>query len=536
MENALHDTLRYSDLLVTKDGTRLLPSKYQIDLFKFIEAREGSAVVNAVAGSSKTTSIVAGAKLLPINEKAVFLAFNKEIADELARKLPPHVKAMTTHSLCFRALSSNGQRLKVDGEKLNRLMNDLLTVPEKMLRGQIRKMVGMCKANGVVPAKCAKLGAFGLVEDTAEFWDEMIANYSLEFENNWQEETAIDRTRDLLKLSLEAKDGQIDFDDMLYLPVVYKMAFPKFDWIFVDESQDLNTIQHEVLRRISKPTSHLVLVGDPQQAIYGFRGAMSDSMDVLRDSFQAKTLPLSICYRCAKSIVAEAKLIVSQIEASSSAEDGIVRYSLASISPDPKEQFAAFTPDAAVLCPFNAPMIEAAYIFIRRRIACRVMGRSIGEGLVKLVRKLERDGAANVAQIEKALQAYYDEQLERLAGKEAQIAALADKIETLQVFLSELPANETVEKLVREIGSLFTDVAGGQLTLATVHKSKGLEFPKVFFLNAHFLDGDTRRGKKMQAWEVQQRMNLKYVAVTRARRELIFITSEELKDANEKAS
>jgi len=236
MTNSFEDTLRYADLLVTKDGTRLLPSKYQIDLFKFIEAREGSAVVNAVAGSSKTTSIVAGAKLLPINEKAVFLAFNKEIADELARKLPPHVKAMTTHSLCFRALGSNGQRLKVDSEKLNRLMNDLLSVPEKMLRGQIRKMVGMCKANGVVPAKCAKLGAFGLVEDTPEFWDEMIANYSLEFENNWQEETAIDRTRDLLKLCLEARDGQIDFDDMLYLPVVYKMAFPKFDWIFVDES------------------------------------------------------------------------------------------------------------------------------------------------------------------------------------------------------------------------------------------------------------------------------------------------------------
>jgi hypothetical protein len=39
--------------LVTKDGTRLLPSKYQIDLFKFIEAGEGSAVVQAVAGSSK---------------------------------------------------------------------------------------------------------------------------------------------------------------------------------------------------------------------------------------------------------------------------------------------------------------------------------------------------------------------------------------------------------------------------------------------------------------------------------------------------
>jgi len=174
-------------------------------------------------------------------------------------------------------------------------------------------------------------------------------------------------------------------------------------------------------------------------------------------------------------------------------------------------------------------------LFIRRKIACRVLGREIGEGLIKLVRKLERDGAANVAQVENALQAYYYEQLERLAGKEAQIAALADKVETLNVFLSELPANETIEKLTREIQDLFTDSATGYLTLSTIHRGKGLEYDKVFFLNAHFLEGDMRRGKKLQAWEIQQRANLRYVAITRARKELIFCTSEELKAASEKS-
>jgi DNA helicase-2/ATP-dependent DNA helicase PcrA len=534
--NSLEDTLRYADLLVTKDGTRLLPSQYQIDLFKFIDARQGSAVVKAVAGASKSTSIVGGAKLIPISEKAVFLAFNKSIVDELTRKLPPHVKAQTTHSLCFRALNSSGQRLKVDGDKINRLMSDLLSIPEKALRGQIRKLVSMAKANGLVPHSAAKLGAVGLIEDTEEFWDRIIATYSIEFETAWQETTAIDRARDLLKMSLEAKDGTLDFDDMLLLPIVYRMAFPKFDWIFVDEAQDLAPIQHEVLRRIAKPTSHVIAVGDSSQSIYQFRSAMSDSMDVLVKSFNAKVLPLSICYRCAKSIVAEAKTIVPQIEASPNAEDGIVRRSLAAISLDPKEQFAAFTPDAAVLCPYNAPMIEAAYIFIRRKIACRVLGREIGDGLIKLVRKLERDGATNIAQAEKALQAWYMEQLTRLEGKEAQIAAMIDKVDTLNVFLAELPANETIEKLVREIQNLFTDAVTGYLTLSTIHRGKGLEYDKVFFLNSHFLEGDTRRGKKLQAWEIQQRENLRYVAITRARKELIFCTSEELKAASEKAA
>ena len=108
-------------------------------------------------------------------------------------------------------------------------------------------------------------------------------------------------------------------------------------------------------------------------------------------------------------------------------------------------------------------------------------------------------------------------------------------METLQVFCSELPGAEPVKNLIDEIAKLFTDADGGQLTLSTIHRAKGLEFDKVFFLNAHFLDGDTRKGKKMIEWEVQQRANLKYVAITRAKRELIYITSEELKEASEKS-
>ncbi len=127
-------------------------------------------------------------------------------------------------------------------------------------------------------------------------------------------------------------------------------------------------------------------------------------------------------------------------------------------------------------------------------------------------------------------------ELERLADKEAQSAALTDKVETLRVFLEELPATETIERLVREIDQLFSDSNSGQLTLSTIHRAKGLEYSRVFLLNIHFLDDDTRKGKKMQSWEIQQRANLKYVAITRSRKELIYITSEELKTANEHSS
>jgi len=499
-------------------------SKYQKAIFAFVKVGKGNANIEAVAGSGKTFSIVEAAKYVPVTAKSVFLAFNKNIADELQRKLPAHVKAMTTHSLCFRAMNAGAPRLKVEGERLSKLMEDVLSFPEKQqLRGQIRKLVGIAKANGLVPKSAAGM-ATGLVDDNDEFWSDAIGNYSIEFDNAWQEEAAVSRTKELLKLSIENRDNAIDFDDMLWLPIVLKMGFPKFDWIFVDEAQDLSPIQHEILRRIAKPDSHIIAVGDPFQSIYRFRSAASDSMARLAAITGAKTLPLSICYRCARSIVAEAKRIVPHIEAADDAEEGIVNHSLSETN-----QLAAFTSDAAVLCPYNAPLIQAAYMFIRNKVACRILGKEIGAGLVKLVRRLERDGAGNVKQLEAALENYYHEEWDRLEGKESRQAALTDKVETLGVFLSELAPGESVDRLVREIEMLFVDKNCGMLTLSTVHKSKGLEYDKVFFLDSHLLHGDMRKGKKLHPEETQQRRNLLYVGITRARRELVFITSDDLK-------
>lgn len=499
-------------------------SRFQKEIFAWVQRAEGNLSVNAVAGAGKTSTIVEAAKSIPVSAKSVFLAFNKSIAEELQRRLPPHVRAMTTHSLCYRALQGSVGKMRLDSDLLSKRMQDLLSMPEKQLRGQIRKMVAMCKASGMVPDVCLKYAPGALVHDTPEFWDELLARYSIDFENDWQEETAIDRARGLLRMSIDNRDKTIDFDDMLYLPVVLNLPFPKHDWVVVDEAQDLNAIQHEVISRIVKPTGHVVAVGDPRQSIYLFRGSMSDSMAILRDRMKAKELPLSICYRCAKAIIAEAKPIVPQIEAPETAEDGTVSYRL-----PPQEALAEFTPDAAVLSPFNAPLIKAAYQFIRLRVACRILGRDIGEGLVKLVEKLERDGAANVKQIETALQEYYYDQAERLQDKEAQLAALADKVETLGIFLSELPGTETVERLISEIKKLFVEETQGMLTLSSIHRAKGLEWDKVFLLDSEALSGTMRNGKPLSSLEMEQRRNLLYVGITRARKHLVYITSEMVK-------
>jgi superfamily I DNA/RNA helicase len=66
----------------------------------------------------------------------------------------------------------------------------------------------------------------------------------------------------------------------------------------------------------------IIAVGDRNQAIYGFRGAHSASMDEIKKRFNARTLPLSVSYRCPQAVVLKAREWVERIEWAEGAEDG----------------------------------------------------------------------------------------------------------------------------------------------------------------------------------------------------------------------
>ena len=76
----------------------------------------------------------------------------------------------------------------------------------------------------------------------------------------------------LLEQCTGTEDGCIDFDDMIWLPVVLDLPQRKFDRVFIDECQDLNRSQIELSLRAVKPDGRILAVGDPHQAIYSFRG------------------------------------------------------------------------------------------------------------------------------------------------------------------------------------------------------------------------------------------------------------------------
>ena len=77
------------------------PSKYQQTVYTYIQKGSGNAVVSAVAGSGKSTTIVNALKLIPKNKNVLFLAFNKSIVDELQKKIGDLPNLQVLHLLNF---------------------------------------------------------------------------------------------------------------------------------------------------------------------------------------------------------------------------------------------------------------------------------------------------------------------------------------------------------------------------------------------------------------------------------------------------
>jgi DNA helicase-2/ATP-dependent DNA helicase PcrA len=113
----------------------------------------------------------------------------------------------------------------------------------------------------------------------------------------------------------------LDFDDLIFKPVQLLEAHPgllaayrqRFRWISVDEYQDINHAQYRLLRLLAGPEVNLCVIGDPDQAIYGFRGARREYfLQFSQDFPTAKTMHLNQNYRSTQLILAASGQVISQ--------------------------------------------------------------------------------------------------------------------------------------------------------------------------------------------------------------------------------
>jgi len=485
-----------------------VPSEYQKEIYKFVTDDQGSAVVIAVAGSGKTTTLLEALKLIPQHESVQLFAFNRAIADELRSRIPrylSHIRANTFHSSGYRAICRHLglKNIETNSQKLRKLYRAKFGWAERPYEGPVCQLVSLGKGKGI--------GA--LFPDDESHWRDLIRHHDLDLQSD--DKVGIRLARTLLEASNLAAENEysIDFDDQLYLPCLWDLPLDQSYWVMVDEAQDTNAIRRAFLKRSCLPGGRALMVGDPAQAIYGFSGASWDAIELLKREWQAKELPLSVSYRCPKSVVALAQTLVPYLECPEDAPDGSVRHER------PSDVLQTLTKSDCVLCRNNAPLVALAYDCLARGIACQILGKDIGKGLSSLVSKM---GAKDVDDLRTRLGVYLDGEIPKLLAKDehAKAERLRDKVSCLETIISNLDQDcYTLTGLGVVLDSLFGDELGDRLTLSTVHKAKGKEWPTVAILAPELMPAYWAR----QPWEQQQERNVQYVAWTRAKQTLIFL-------------
>jgi DNA helicase-2/ATP-dependent DNA helicase PcrA len=111
----------------------------------------------------------------------------------------------------------------------------------------------------------------------------------------------------------QAYAGVIDYDDQIYMPVLFGGTWPKFPLVLCDETQDLSAINHVMLEQLVD--KRVIIVGDPWQSIYAFRGAVQGGMADLVRKFNMVEFPLSMTFRVPKKGVERAKFRVPHMRA-----------------------------------------------------------------------------------------------------------------------------------------------------------------------------------------------------------------------------
>lgn len=470
------------------------PTPEQSLIVEAAQTTEANLLISALAGAAKTSTLVLIAEALP-ETRILCLAFNKKIALEMQARLPSNCTAMTLNSLGHRVWGDTlGRRLTIESNKVG----DLLKAELEKLEGDekkaawdafsdLTKTISFAKSCGYIPDGYGR-NAKPLMGD-----DEFFSHYEEKL-LQWE----VDLVREVYWKSLDlAWKGVLDFDDQVLMPTIFPAPFPRYPLILVDEAQDLSALNHATLKKLV--IKRLIAVGDPCQAIYGFRGAHEESMELLRQSFKMTELGLTTSFRCPIKVVEHARFRAPQMQYPSWAKPGSVSH-LSSWSPSDLPE------SAAVICRNNAPLFSLAIKLLQNGRYGELLGNDIGKGLLKIMKKLG-EPKMKTAPLLEAIDGWETAK----SAKSRNPGPIRDRAECMRIFARQ---GKNLSDAIAYAEHIFQ--TSGPIKLMTGHKSKGLEFPHVYILDRELL-GD----------EGQER-NLRYVMITRAQETLTYFETKGL--------
>ena len=480
------------------------PSEYQKKIFEFVTKGTGNAVINAKAGSGKTTTLVEAMKLIPSKEKILFVAFNKSIEQELSNRLKEYsnVSVRTYHSLGFAILRhclGKKSSFRVNEYKYTTFINNNLTnlFPDidclnkndlKVLKSNVKQLVDFARFNLAQTPKeikglCVKYGITPLLNEC-----EVIP-------------TILDWGK--------SNTSEIDYTDMIWLCIEldFKPRTFKYDYIFIDEAQDSSIVQQALIKKCFKRGSRFIAVGDDFQCINAFAGADQDAFIKLQNEPNTRILNLPITYRCPKSIVDYVKLAVGvEIEPYEHSIDGEIKHDVNPYEPKNNDM---------VLCRNTAHLVKLYMKYNRVNKKSYLKGRNICDNFKTLILQTGKDYLSLEMRRDGVFPRLYERLFEKI-NKEILLSGMEyeDVVNTRPImdFIDTIKALEVLSEgiiwkddLIKKIDTIFTDSDDSSgICLSTIHKAKGLEADNVFILCPSLMPSKYAK----QKWELIAEDNL----------------------------
>lgn len=505
------------EFIIRRGDITFTPSKYQEDILRFAKYGTGNAYIEACAGASKTTMLENMLYYLPENDKKLFIAFNKSIADEMKSRVCEvnNVKVTTYHSLGYSILRENfpDKTFIVNEDKY-----------VKYLRENINLLTGFSEIETLGTNRNSYINNIIHLIEYARYYRKSHPIHIKTIANQYNLNLFRDETTVVKKILEWGKNNldTIDYTDMVWLTGEFNLTTKKYlyDNILIDEAQDTSIMQQEMIERCMKRGTRMFIVGDVKQSINVWCGSDINAIKKFQNE-TCETFALPISYRCPKKIVELAKQYSPNIEASENAIDGEIRYNVLDSMP---------TGNDMVLCRNTAPLISLYLKYLRYNKKCYLKGyEGISNNYINYIlessaiyvdKECETTDGLIPKMYEKLIfninnliknnytleEAYHHPSTINMYDDIMGVIALSDNI-------------FKTEDLIEKIKAIFNESSSDGVMLTTVHKAKGLEADNVFIYYPSLLP--SKFAKK--EWEIIAEEHLTYVAYTRAKKTLNFI-------------
>ncbi|NEP85619.1 MAG: UvrD-helicase domain-containing protein [Okeania sp. SIO2C2] len=534
------------------------------------QAEKKGLLIEALAGTGKSTMLAEIAKVLKSEKlsslECRFVVFGRKNQQDLANKLSEikwEKSVQTLNSLGYEmlrdALGKSHKQFRLNNGKYEKLAQDKGYIDRYNKWGE--KIPGQLQIenhNGEIAIKSKgdfvdlldkmRLHCYFVDEISSdEIW-EIADKYGIEIYKNRLGEIT-EAVCDVLEAGLD--DGinklNIDFLDQTWLlwhdQNVYKNVFNKWSnklkVVSIDECQDTDLLQIEFIKLLHKSSNNFIIAcGDKFQAIYSFRGCLTDGIDVIAKKFNCDKMPLTTNWRCGKKHLELVRDIYPHIDIkpAPTAPDGEIRIikenHFLDIFDESDRSLSFFG-----ICRKNAPLLIFAIRLLTAGYAARIKDRNLGAKLLNKVKEVVK-GNYDVDTFLNQVDSWFEFQansINKLPEKvqEQKLTELRDYRDCLVALFAKFQP-KSLNDWKTEIDKIFDESTTTKkiIDLYTIHSGKGGEGHYTFIL---YPENMPIEFEKQSREERQQEQHMIYVALTRclarAKGGILWLVLEGKKDA-----